>query len=95
MDKKEKVLQTFMPGGQVKAWPAKLSKQLVILEELTRDFALGISYEEKEVNDIIANRYEDYCLVRRMFVDLGFMRRENGVYQLLPEQNWPTYVGEE
>ena len=49
----------------------------------------------RSVNDMIAKRYEDYCLVRRMFVDLGFMRRENGIYQLLLEQNWPTYVGEE
>lgn len=83
--KKEKALQTFMSEGKVKSWPAKLSKQIFLLEELVRDFELGVSYEEKEVNTIIANRYEDYCLVRRMFVDLGFMRRENNTYQLLPE----------
>lgn len=87
MEKRAKVLQIFMAEGKVKSWPAKLSKQLVILEELARDFELGVSYEEKQVNAIIANRYEDFCLVRRMLVDLDFMRRENNVYQLLPEES--------
>lgn len=93
MEKKKKVLQTFLSEGKVKTWPAKLSKQLIILEELTNGFEPGICYEEKEVNAIIADRYEDYCLARRMFVECGFMRREHGIYQLLPEQNWPTYLG--
>ncbi len=87
--KREKVLQTFMPNGQVKTWPAKLSKQLVVLEALMQDFEPGVAYSEAEVNVRIAERYEDYCLVRRMFVDLGFMRRDGGVYWVEPEAKWP------
>ena len=86
--KRDKVLETFMPGGKVKAWPAKFSKQLVILRELVKDFAPATEYKEPDLNDIIAERYEDYCLVRRLFVDLGFMERREGVYRLLPEENW-------
>ncbi len=85
----ERVLQTFMPQGRVKAWPAKLSKQLVLLEALIHDFEQGVAYSEVEVNARIAERYEDYCLVRRMFVVFGFMRRKDGTYWVQPESNWP------
>lgn len=86
---RDKVLQTFMPAGRVKSWPAKLSKQLILLEELVQDFEPGVAYPEEEVNTRVKERYEDYCLVRRMFVDFGFMRRDEGVYRVQPETHWP------
>jgi len=69
----------------------KQSRQLLVLQRLIQDFRPGVDYPETEVNRIISGRYDDYCLIRRMFVNHGFMRRENAVYRLNPEYCWTTW----
>ncbi len=81
----------YYAGGKLTSWPVKQSRQLLVLEQLIRDFRPGVEYAEVEVNRIISERYDDYCLVRRMFVNHGFMRRENAVYRLNPEYRWTTW----
>ena len=60
--------------------PAQLKKKLVLIEEIGRVFNKSQGYTEKEMNLIIADFYDDFCLVRRFFVDYGLFTRENGVY---------------
>lgn len=91
MDKRERVLRGFFSAGKLRSWPAKQSKQLIVLAELIRDFQPEVAYQEKEVNSIILQRYDDFCLIRRSFVDLGFMRRADAVYRLNPVHRWPTF----
>lgn len=91
MDEQCKVLKAFFCDGRLTAWPVKHSKQLIVLEQLVSDFQPGVCYPEAQVNQLIRQRFEDFCLIRRSFVDLGFMRRESGVYQLNPEHRWPTF----
>jgi len=51
-----------------------------LVEEISKAFTLGRSYTEKEMNLIIADVFDDFCMVRRFFVDYGMFTRENGVY---------------
>jgi len=77
---REKILATFMKNGKISKMPAQLKKKLVLIEEICRSFEAGVPYTEKEVNIKIADFYDDFCMVRRFFVDFGLFSREDNVY---------------
>lgn len=61
--------------------PAKDSLRRAILEKfVAENFEAGKVYQEKEMNEIISRMYDDYCSVRRYFVDYGMMSRDKGKY---------------
>ena len=78
---RQKILSTFMANGRIIKMPAQLKKKLVLVEEIGRAFEFGRSYTEKEMNLTIAEYYDDFCMVRRFFVDYGLFTRDNGIYQ--------------
>ena len=69
-----------MPGGKLSALPLKNNQIIVILEELARKFELEREYKEKEVNVILEDVNEDYCTLRRLLVDYGYLSRHKGIY---------------
>lgn len=77
-EEKEKILVTafssFSPLKLIKL-PAKEKKKIVILKKITENFAEGRHYEEKEVNRILKDIYEDYPTIRRYLIEYGFMKR--------------------
>jgi len=77
---RQKILSTFMPNGKIARMPAQLKKKLILVEEICRAFEIGKPYTEKEMNIIIADYYDDFCMVRRFFVDYGLFTRDNSVY---------------
>lgn len=77
---RRKVLNTFMPDGICEVMPAQVKKRMIIYEEIFRRFEPGRVYPEKEVNRIIAEVHGDFCTIRREFIGLGWMSRENGLY---------------
>ncbi|MCL2852683.1 MAG: metalloregulator ArsR/SmtB family transcription factor [Defluviitaleaceae bacterium] len=77
---RQKILSTFMLNGKITRMPAQLKKKLILIEEICRAFDMGRPYAEKEMNIIIADYYDDFCMVRRFFVDYGLFVRDNGVY---------------
>lgn len=91
VSRKQATLDRYYSDGKLTSWPVKQSRQLLVLEQLIQDFRPDVDYPEAEVNRIISERYDDYCLIRRMFVNHGFMRRENAVYRLSPEYRWTTF----
>jgi RNA polymerase sigma factor (sigma-70 family) len=63
--------------------PTKDSLRRAILEKfVAENFEAGKVYQEKVVNEIINRAYDDYCSVRRYFVDYGMMLRDKGRYWL-------------
>ncbi|MDR0929035.1 MAG: DUF2087 domain-containing protein [Oscillospiraceae bacterium] len=84
---REKVLATFVVDGRLKALPVKWKKRCVILEWLAGQFEPGVRYPEKMVNEMILPHHEDFCTLRREMVDLGLLRRAEGVYWV-PEKDW-------
>lgn len=77
---RRKVIKAFMPYGYCETMPAQSKKRMIILGEIIAKFETGRQYPEKEVNAIIGQIHGDYCMVRRAFIGLGWMVRENGVY---------------
>ena len=81
---RRKVLKFFMPDGRCETMPAQVKKRMIIYEEIFSRFEPGAAYPEKEVNRIIGEIHADFCTVRRAFVGMGWMSRENGIYTVNP-----------
>ena len=77
---RQNIMSTFMLDGKITKMPAQLKKKLILIEEICRAFEMGKPYSEKEMNLIIADYYDDFCMVRRFFVDYGLFTRDSGVY---------------
>ena len=77
---RQKIMSTFMLNGKITKMPAQLKKKLILIEQICRAFDMGRPYTEKEMNLIIADYYDDFCMVRRFFVDYGLFTRDKGVY---------------
>jgi hypothetical protein len=73
-------LETFMPGGKLSAFPKKQEQILVLMDEIARKFEPDREYKEKEVNVILEDVNEDYCTIRRILVDYGYLSRHKGIY---------------
>lgn len=76
----EKVKRSFFREGRLVQCPAKMSKRIIAYRIILDAFEMDRSYPEKEVNSIIEDIYDDYCDVRRFFVEMGWMTRQDGIY---------------
>lgn len=75
----EALKKFFDSDGKILNFPKKQKKKLIILNKIIEDFEREKSYSEKEVNEILKNRYFDFVTLRRYMIDYGFLRRnENG-----------------
>ena len=79
---KEKVLETFYKNGKLIKLPAQYKKRLIVIEKIYHAFEKDKKYTEKQINETIGHYFEDYCTVRRYFIDLGLMKREKDIYWL-------------
>ncbi len=43
----------------------------------------GRDYQERELNALITQIHEDYCLIRRKLVEEGVLERSDGIYRLV------------
>ncbi len=80
---RRKVIKSFMPDGYCKTLPAQVKKRRIIYEEIFAQFEVGRTYQEKEVNEIISRMHEDYCMVRRAFIGMGWMTRDKTTYTVI------------
>lgn len=80
---RRKVIKSFMPDGYCKTLPAQVKKRRIIYEEIFAQFEVGRTYQEKEVNEIISRMHEDYCMVRRAFIGMGWMTRDKTAYTVI------------
>lgn len=80
---REKVINSFMEYGRLKAIPMQRKKERIILEEISKDMEAGKQYSEKEINEIILKYHDDYCTIRRDMISEKIIRRKDGVYQKL------------
>ena len=86
-----RVLRTFFVDGRLASIPAQEKKRIVVLSYLADTvFEAAHRYPEKEVNQRLAVLHPDVASLRRYLIDLGFMSRTAGVYELLPAEGWPT-----
>lgn len=84
---KNKVLSVFFEGGKLLRMPVQYKKRQIVLEEILKKFEPGKEYPEAEVDALIEELYDDYCSVRRYFVDEAMMFRQKGIYRINPAYN--------
>lgn len=77
----QKIVERFMKNGKFETLPAQRKKRKYILEYILQQFELNTVYSENEVNDIIMPMHDDYCRVRRGFIDERMMNRKDGNYR--------------
>lgn len=83
------VIRSFItPDGKLKQIPAQRKKKLVVFEYMVRGLEKGRKYAEKEINEYIKQFHDDYATIRREFIMNHYMYREDGIYELNPEEMW-------
>jgi len=80
---KQKVLQTYFTDGKITRLPTQNKKRWIVYLEIIKLFTAGKSYTEKEINEVIMQLYDDYCMVRRELVDEGVLSRKDGIYTMV------------
>jgi len=81
MNPAQKIVGRFMKEGRFEQLPVQRKKRKYILEYILRQFRIGKVYDEAEVNEIILKYHDDYCRIRREFVDERMMYRNEGKYR--------------
>lgn len=79
---KDKVWNTFTKNGKITQIPAQKQKRWILFERILAKFEFGKEYNELEVNKIIKNFNDDYCMIRRSFIEERVMHRDNGIYKI-------------
>ena len=80
-DYREKVLGIFFKDGKLSRMPVQKKKRLIILDKFAALFEPGRKYSEQEINRCILQYYEDYCMIRRLLVEEGYMERSSQSYK--------------
>jgi len=75
------IVGRFVKDGVIKTLPAQRKKLKYILDHIVEKFELNRVYDESEVNNIIGAMHEDYCRIRREFIDERMMFRTDGKYR--------------
>lgn len=78
---RKKVLSAFFEYGKLKSIPSQRKKERICLEEIAKSFEKDRVYDEKEVNAVILEFYEDYCTIRRDMISEGIMERRGTEYR--------------
>ncbi len=79
---REKVARTFIRNQALIKIPKQWKKRRIILEEFLKKFESDKEYRENEVNERIMTLYPDYCTIRRMLIDEGYMSRQGQIYRV-------------
>jgi DNA-binding HxlR family transcriptional regulator len=76
-----KVLSDFLKDGRLETIPRQRKKREVILRHLARQFDAARTYDETEVNAILAAYNADVATLRREMVSYGLLSRSGGEYR--------------
>jgi DNA-binding transcriptional ArsR family regulator len=78
-----KVLKDFFEGTRLKEIPASRKKRAVVLKWFATQFEPGVSYTEKQVNEIVQRHHEDASSIRREMIGEQLLQRAHGSYWLV------------
>lgn len=88
LEKQEVIRNFFAPDGRLKQIPAQRKKRLIVLQHIVKGLKTGTSYTEKEINEHIKKFHDDFATLRRELIVNHIMYRENGIYELNPQELW-------
>ena len=73
----KQVDQFFRADGSLIHIPAKDSKKIEVLNRIAVNFSPGITYPERELNEILAKFHSDTAALRRHMIQFGILERDN------------------
>lgn len=77
-----KVIRDYSrPDGTLREIPMQQKKFMAVLRHVVNVFDAGISYPEKQVNELLSRYHQDTATLRRGLVDNQLMVREKSIYQ--------------
>ena len=76
-DEQEKILKKYFSDGTLTKFPPKEKQRLVVLRAISKQLKKGDMYDEKELNEVLKNIYEDYALIRRYLIEYGLLDRKS------------------
>jgi biotin operon repressor len=79
---RQKVLKAFFRKDKLLKLPVQRKKRMIVLDQFTQKFRSGKKYKEDDINAIIRETYDDYCMIRRLLIEEGIMKRERQIYWL-------------
>ncbi len=88
---RKKVIAAFFEYGKLKSIPSQRKKERICLEEIAKVFEEDKIYDEKEVNGMIKEFYEDYCTIRRDMISEGIMARKGTEYRKVLAKRKESY----
>jgi len=73
----QQVKQFFDEDGKLKSYPAKYKKMILVLFYLAQRFEPGVTYTEREVNELLSEwSHFDIASLRCDLYELGFLNRQ-------------------
>jgi hypothetical protein len=78
-EENEKILKKLFPDGldgKLKTFAVKQKSKLAVLRHISNRFEIDRLYDEKEVNQILKEVYDDYVMLRRYLIEYGFIDRK-------------------
>lgn len=87
-----KTLKTFMSSGRITAIPTKRRALVVLLIEIVATLDADRIYDEKALNEHLADFHPDFALLRRELIDYRLLERNShtGRYWVNPNPSTPT-----
>lgn len=71
----QKVIKSFFKRGRLIKIPSQQKKLMIVLEEIANAFEIDKTYNEREVNIIIADYHDDFATLRRELVTFKLLKR--------------------
>ena len=79
--RREAVLRAFVRAdGSLRSIPARRSKRIVLLDQISQVFDVGVRYPERDVNALLRAFHPDVAALRRYLVDEEFLTRADSIY---------------
>jgi hypothetical protein len=63
-------------SGRINRLPSRLSRKNKLSLTLLEIFEHGVEYSEPELNQMLKAYIDDFALVRRTLVDMGYLQRD-------------------
>lgn len=77
-EENDKIIKRYFTAeGELKDFPAKEKRKLILLREISKHFKPNVQYKEYEINRILKRIYHDHVLLRRYLIEYGFLDRKN------------------
>jgi hypothetical protein len=79
-DERALLFRKYFARGRLIAFPERPDPLHAVLALIAGDFAVGETYDEVSVNAKLSVWFDDWCSLRRLLVDQGFLDRDHGLY---------------